>query len=50
MEAVQLTENGAVAVAVAEKSEFNRSLKRNIGELAIEIKVNGKSACICICV
>lgn len=26
-----------------EKSEFNRSLKRNIGELATEIKMNGTS-------
>lgn len=39
MEAVQSTETNA---AVAEKSEYNRSLKRNIGELVMEIKTNGK--------
>lgn len=40
MEAVQSTETTA---AVVEKCEFNRNLKRNIGELAMEIKMNGKN-------
>lgn len=43
MEAVQSTETNA---AVAEKSEYNRSLKRNIGELVMEIKTNGKRVCL----
>lgn len=43
MEAVQLTETNAV---LAEKTESNRSLKRNIGELVMEIKINGKRASV----
>lgn len=46
MEAVQLTEPNA---AVAEKTECNRSLKRNIGELVMEIKINGRHVCVCQC-
>lgn len=38
MEAVQSTEKN---VKTANNSEINRNLKRNIGELATEIKVNG---------
>lgn len=46
MEAIELTESNAAA---AEKSEYNRSLKRNIGELVMEIKQNGKRVyCLCV--
>lgn len=45
MEAGQLTETKA---AVAEKSEMNRSLKRNIGELVMEIKTNGRRVCVIV--
>lgn len=46
MEAVQSAELKADAV---EKIEFNRSLKRNIGELVMEIKQNGKRVyCLCV--
>lgn len=43
MEAIQSKENKTEAV---EKSEPNRFLKRNIGEVAIDSKINGKIQCL----
>lgn len=42
MEALQCTEANTEAVIVATTSEPNRILKRNIGELAVDGKLNGK--------
>lgn len=41
MEALQCTEENTEAVIVAAASEPNRILKRNIGELAVDGKLNG---------
>lgn len=42
MEAIQCREDGAEAVSVAVTTDANRILKRNIGDLAVDGKLNGR--------
>lgn len=46
MEAIQSTETATQAVMLGESS---RVLKRNIGELAVDRKINGESTLILVC-
>lgn len=46
---MEVGQSSKIHAEVKEKCEINRNLKRNIGELAMEIKINGKRLCVRVC-